>query len=533
MVQGIADQDSAAMTRPAGAQGLDGERRYQLLNFLFIVIAGALGAASTAWPLHTAVLEYGEPVWWLQIASLAILYFVLERQTTPRGVFRTALTYATVDLSMTFSWLYVAMHVYGGLAAWMAVGAVIGLALALSFYYALAAVLHRKLLGENVCIRTITFAAAWTAAELARGTWLTGFGWGATGYAHTAGPLAAYAPYVGAYGVGAIAAWLSAGFASIRGISRTQIAAMVLILFAGHFLPYLYQWTTPRGAVSVTLLQGNIAQSEKFEESTGVPAALSWYEEQIGRSQSDLTVAPETAIPLLPQELPVGYWQHLTQAVANSQRAIMTGIPLGSYTQGYTNSVVAVSNAAETYRYDKHHLVPFGEFIPPMFKWFTAMMRIPLGDFNRGSVGQASFVFGNQRLAPNICYEDLFGEELGARFIDGTTAPTIFVNVSNLGWFGGGLVIDEHLQISRMRALEFERPFVQATNTGATVIMDQRGQVIAALPRLTQGTLTGTVEGRSGLTPFAWWVSRFGLWPLWIVILVCVALGRRSQLRGD
>jgi len=173
-------------------------------------------------------------------------------------------------------------------------------------------------------------------------------------------------------------------------------------------------------------------------------------------------------------------------------------------------------------------LVPFGEFIPPLFKWFTRMMNIPLGDFNRGAIGQPSFAWKGQRIAPNICYEDLFGEELGARFIDPALAPTLFANVSNLGWFGDSTAIDQHLQISRMRALEFQRPFVRATNTGSTVILDHQGQVQAAIPRLTPGVLQGVVEGRSGITPFAWWVGRFGLWPLWLLSLLVVGMAWRS-----
>ena len=159
------------------------------------------------------------------------------------------------------------------------------------------------------------------------------------------------------------------------------------------------------------------------------------------------------------------------------------------------------------------------------------MMNIPLGDFNRGSVGQPSFEVAGQRLAPHVCYEDLFGEELGARFIEPAKAPTIFVNVSNIGWFGNTVAIDQHLQISRMRALEFERPFVRATNTGATVIIDHHGVVTHSLPRHTKGVLKGEVEGRTGATPFAWWVSRLGLWPFWLMGfgLVTVAAVRRRR----
>jgi apolipoprotein N-acyltransferase len=179
----------------------------------------------------------------------------------------------------------------------------------------------------------------------------------------------------------------------------------------------------------------------------------------------------------------------------------------------------------EGYRYDKQHLVPFGEFIPPLFRWFTELMNIPLGDFNRGAANQASFAWQGQRLAPNICYEDLFGEELGARFADPALAPTVFVNVSNIGWFGNGLAIDQHTQISRLRALEFARPMVRATNTGATVVIDHQGQVTAALPRATRGVLRADVEGRHGITPFAWWVSRWGLWPAWLLGVLIVVLG--------
>eukprot|EP01041_Mallomonas_annulata_P018813 gene18813-37893_t len=155
--------------------------------------------------------------------------------------------------------------------------------------------------------------------------------------------------------------------------------------------PVWNQWTQASGSLSVTLLQGNIPQDEKFESGSGVPLALRWYAEQLLASQTDLVVAPETAVPLLPQQLPEGYWATLQKRFASGKSAALVGIPLGSYTQGYTNSVLGLApGQTAPWRYDKHHLVPFGEFIPPLFKWFTRMMNIPLGDFNRGPLGQSS-----------------------------------------------------------------------------------------------------------------------------------------------
>ena len=111
-------------------------------------------------------------------------------------------------------------------------------------------------------------------------------------------------------------------------------------------------------------------------------------------------------------------------------------------------------------------------------------------------------------------------------------APTVFVNISNIAWFGNTVAIDQHLQISRLRALEFGRPMIRATNTGATAIIDHRGEVTHFLPRHTRGALVGEVQGRSSITPYAWWVGRFGLWPLWALSLVVLGLTLLARRRG-
>jgi apolipoprotein N-acyltransferase len=306
----------------------------------------------------------------------------------------------------------------------------------------------------------------------------------------------------------------------VRSAPKRWLQGAGLVLLAGGLalLPAPVAQPLAQPPLTLTLVQGNIAQDQKFVPGQGVADALRYYGEQLGQARSSLVVLPETAIPLLPGQLPPGYWRGIEARFAQGEQAALIGMPWGEPGQGYTNSVLGLKPGAEpAYRYDKHHLVPFGEFIPPLFKWFVRLMNIPLGDFNRGAVGQASMEWQGQRLAPNICYEDLFGEELGARFANPQTAPTVFVNLSNIAWFGNTVAIDQHLHISRMRALEFARPMVRATNTGATVVINAQGQVTHALPRHTRGVLEAQVQGTQGLSPYARWVSVLGLWP-WLVL---------------
>jgi apolipoprotein N-acyltransferase len=243
-----------------------------------------------------------------------------------------------------------------------------------------------------------------------------------------------------------------------------------------------------------------------------------------------LIVAPETAIPVLPNEVDPAWWKQVETAMNGGRSALMLGVPLGSWSEGYTNSVLAWSPSGQRYRYDKHHLVPFGEFVPPGFRWFVDAMRIPLTDFQRGPLTAPPMVWAGQRLSPNICYEDLFGEDLAALFKDPAQAPTVMVNVSNIAWFGNTVALDQNRHIARMRALELERPMIRATNTGSTAAIDHLGRVLAEAPRWEAATLEAVVEGREGLTPYARWVAAWGLGPLvGLALALLLLLWRRTR----
>ena len=530
------------------------------LGALVLVIAGALQAFSLAWPWArgqgdgwlSMIGGYGRPLWWLQILSQAVLvYALLQAPSAGRAALR-GWAFATAWLVATFWWLFISMHTYGGLAAPLAVAAVLALAAFLGSYYAVVSWFFKRLTKNSHALAAMIFAALWTLAELARGWLWTGFPWGASGYAHVEGPLSVLPRWVGVYGAGFVAAWMAAWLALllVRGLVRKQaqqpllnfkpaLASIAALLLAWGGLWWArsesLQAPTAQPGMSVELLQGNIPQDEKFELGSGVVVALRWYAQQLHDSKAQLVVAPETAIPLLPQQLPEEYLDFVRQPFVQEggKQAALVGIPLGNLDEGYTNTVEGWQpGQTRPYQYDKHHLVPFGEFIPPMFRWFTDLMNIPLGDFNRGDLGQPSMSWAGERLSPNICYEDLFGEELAAHFGNAATAPTVLVNLSNIGWFGDSVAIDQHLNISRMRALEFERPMLRATNTGATVMIDHKAQVVSALAPFERAVLSGHVQGREAMTPYARWVNMLGLVPLTLLcLLVCAAAWLRGRQR--
>ena len=513
--------------------------------------AGLMQALSLAWPFEGA--NQGVAQGWLQLISLVVFAAVVDRRPTPAHAFATGWLFSFAWLAGSIWWLFISMNRYGGLPAPVAVLAVALLAAGLGLFYGMASLVFHAISksGVGVTARASAFAAVWVLAEMVRGTLWTGFPWGAVGYAHVDSVLQHWAPWVGVYGICALSAFVAMYVAAQRrgprGNSRLSVVGLMAL---GSLLAYTW-FTSPSQdgqevqqssqPISVTLIQGNIPQDLKFGE--GVNRAMRDYREALLSSNSDLTVTPETAIPLIKQQMPERYWEQLEAHFGKGKQAALIGLPLAMRSeQGqllYSNSAIALMAqpspaATASYQYDKHHLVPFGEFVPPLFQWFVRMMNIPLGDFSRGDVAQPSLVFKGERIAPNICYEDLFGEELARSFADPDQAPTLMVNLSNIAWFGDTVAIDQHLNISRMRALELGRPMLRATNTGATAIINAQGQVTHRLPSAVQGVLTAEVYGVHGpITPYAQWVSVLGLWPLagvaLLTLMIVAAMAHASR----
>ena len=188
------------------------------------------------------------------------------------------------------------------------------------------------------------------------------------------------------------------------------------------------------------------------------------------------------------------------------------------------NAAISLGAAPAQY-YAKQHLVPFGEYSPPLFGWFYRLAQIPMSDQTRGAPDQPPMRFGAQRVALNICYEDLFGAELARALPE----ATLMLNISNLAWYGDSLAQPQHLQVARVRALETGRPMLRSTNTGMTALVQPDGSVAALLPAFERGVLRVEAQGYAGLTPYA----RGGDWlaiGVALLIVTAAVMGRPAHV---
>jgi len=469
----------------------------------------------------------------LPILALALLFRLL-RATEAKDAFRLGWSFGLGWFLAGVSWVYVSMHTFGQMPAPLAALATVLFCAFLALFPASALVLAVRWRLGTVPRWLLAVPALWALQEWLRGWILTGFPWQALGYSQVPwSPLAGYAPILGVYGTSWLAA-LSAGALALllphtRALSRrsrTGVAAGLAIFWlAGWGLQHL-PWTRPAGEpVTVNLLQGNVPQEMKFrpEKLAGI---LLTYQGMVLDSRARLTVLPETALPLFVDNLPAGFLEAWEAHAREIGGAVLTGIPERFADGRYYNSVLTLDGGPRQF-FRKVHLVPLGEFIPPGFKWLLDLMQIPLGDFTRGDAKQPPMLAAGQRVAANVCYEDVFGEEL----IHALPAAGLMANVSNDAWFGHSFAPWQHLQIGQMRALETGRWWLRANNTGITAILDERGRVRARLEPFTTGNLEGTAQPRSGLTPYARW-GNGGFLLLAGLALLLAGAGARGVFRN-
>ncbi len=535
-------------------------RSHKLRGAAGLVLAGAAHALTfSPGPLPDWALAATQ-VLMLAIAARVTLYAPSAKQAWLRGWLFSFATYA-----LGLYWIFISLHRYGDLAAPLAVAAVLALSAFLALFPATAGALARRYAPleagsppARILSGTLAWAAMWAAFEWLRAVLLTGFPWLNIGYAQIDGPISGWAPLLGVHGMAFLAAFVAAALASLWQPSRKSgtgsrhalAAGIALALAAAGWPLSRIDWSAPSGdPLNVRLVQGNIEQSQKFDpalldQSLVRHLDLAAMPPAPGVPAPQLTILPETVLPIFQDQLDPRVWEVWRGLAAQRNTVIAMGVPLHDRVNGrdrYTNSVMGfdgntpveqLAAGSTAMRYDKRHLVPWGEYVPPGFHWFVEMLNIPLGDFDRGAQRQTPFAVGGQHIAFNICYEDLFGPDLLPALLpgpNGEPGATILVNVSNLGWFGDSWALRQHLQIGRLRTMETARPMLTATNTGITAAIDAKGHVAAQLAPLQAGVLPVAVQGMTGLTPYARFGDKTALALIGLALIAAVGSGRKTR----
>jgi apolipoprotein N-acyltransferase len=408
----------------------------------------------------------------------------------------------------------VSLSRFGGMPLPLAGIATAGFCAFLALFPAAAGWLQARIPAHPALRAALLVPASWTLFEWLRSWLLTGFPWLSAGYASIGWPLQGYAPLTGVFGISFLS--VSAGGLLWLAFTRRSFSyafIFLAIVGAGQALRYV-SWTSPSGPpVTASLLQGDVAQDLKFSPER-YAHTLQTYARLAEETQARLIVFPETALPQFLDRIDPRYLAHLRSIARRNGGDALVGVLFRHSGEEYYNSVLTLG-VSPPQLYNKAHLVPFGEFVPPGFGWTLKILHIPMSDFSPGQDEQTVLAVAGERVAPNICYEDAFGAEIARQL----PAATLLVNMSNVAWFGDSLAPAQHLQIGQLRAVETGRTHLTAANSGITAAIDPDGRVTARLPQFREGRLEVTVQGYTGATPYV----RLRDWPIVIASLLILA----------
>ena len=468
---------------------------------------------------------YGQ--WYLSLLALALLLALCAR-ATPRRAALLGWLYGWAHFATGIYWVYISTHVYGGAPAWLGALLLVTLSGYLAAYPALAMGLAARFGLLRSPAGWIGVPALWTLLELVRGWFYSGFPWLSLGEVAVDTPMARLAPLVGVPGLSAVL--VLAAFALYRlGVEHTargRLLAAAALVAPGlaALLPPPSAWTRPAGAPqTVALVQSNIPQDEKWLPHMRLEALSRHWRLTQQAWPAKLVIWPEVALTQPLHQLKDDYLAQLSRQAAARDATVLLGILVFEGDRHY-NSIVTIG--ASSGRYDKRHLVPFGEYfpIPDFLRPLMDVLDMPYKDFDAGADDQPLLALNGHRIEASICFEDVFGSEIGARARD----AAYLVNVTNDAWFANSSAPHQHLAFSRLRAMETGRWFLRAANTGISALISPDGEIAQRAPQFEAVVLRGEVEPREGVTPY----QRAGNLPLWLgsaLLLAGAALWQRRR----
>jgi len=435
-----------------------------------------------------AWLGFANPVYRLPVLVLlypAGLTLVAVRAASPARAARSGFWIGSLAALGTLYWTVLPVHDYGGLAWPLALPIPALLAMVLGLYTAgYAAVVRFAQPRLSPWLFGPLAGLAFAALEMARGTWFTGFPWLTLSAALAPWPATIQgAAFIGAYGLSGLCACLATWLVLPGPISKQGLVAVLAgigLLVAGN-----QRLATPPerdGSVHVTIVQGNVDQSRKWDpaaQSETVDNYLDLTRQAMKDTPTDLVVWPETAMPFYYQDHGL-LSERLETFVATAKVPLLFGAP--AYGREKNGDLVLHNRAyllppdGVTAYYDKEHLVPFGEYVPlGNILTFVHKMVSGVGDFRPGRQ-EKPLQDGKLALGVLICYEAIFPELAQQRVQAGAN---LLINISNDAWFGDSAAPRQHLDLALLRAVEQGRAIIRGTNTGISAAIDPRGCIMA------------------------------------------------------
>ncbi|WP_166422851.1 apolipoprotein N-acyltransferase [Paraglaciecola sp. 20A4] len=431
------------------------------------------------------------------------------------------------------SWVHVSIADFGGLPLAGSLGLMLLLCSYLSLYPMLFSKLAKRYLSPNLWGLALPFL--WLLSEWARGIVLTGFPWLSIGYSQMNSPLSGWLPVIGEFGVSALLMSLCAASA-IWLMHKRYLAPIILCgsLYLSGGVLNTYKWVVPTGEpVKIAMVQGNIAQEIRWAPEQDWPTMKKYLELTEAHWDNQVIIWPEAAIPQL-EPIAVDYLTQLDEEAAKHRTGILTGIVNYNFeTRQAYNSIIGVGlkNKADSKghyqypqsnRFDKHHLLPVGEYIP-LEDWLRGLAPIfdlPMSSFTRGDYQQANLVSNGFYFAPALCFEIVFPNQIRENLY---AATDFIITVSNDAWFGHSHGPAQHLEIAQVRAKEFGLPVLRATNNGITAFIDASGAIQSRLPQFETAVLSDKIQRVSGTTPYRY----FGNLTAWLVTVLGLIIAIR------
>lgn len=471
--------------------------------------------------LLTSLLSSTASAGWWQLLTLAFLWRLIHQHFYhgPSYQARLGWCFGFAYFCHGLWWLYISLHDIGGMPAWMATGGVVILSAFLAVFPTLASLIAGRFYAQSHS--GIAWAAVWTLMEWLRGHILTGFPWIGFGDTQVNGPFMALIPIFGVLGASFAVFWSAYKLGSAPGRLFLPLFSFGFVIIFVSFFENISYTKPIGGLLEVKLLQGNFPQTLQYDEAT-LRDQNRYYLNRLIDSPTHLVVAPETAVSIPENQLPLHWSRDLEAFVQSTNTHILTGI-IGYENRQYANQAKGFSPNGEKYYYTKAHLVPFGEYTPPGFAWFVNAIQAPMTQFKKGSFTQDAFKINRPDQPPvyaaiMICYEDVFGSEIATRVRNAQQGPHLLINMTNLAWFGDSSAPHQQLRLAQLRSLETGLPTIRATNTGVTAAINAFGVVQAQLPVFVQDQLIASIQPMAGQTPYV----RLGDAPILGIALACL-----------